>query len=125
MLSLLLAKQKGKLRVWHVPAIPGTKGWLRGGQGVTEGWPRGIRGVAIPLQVPRVLQNTPYLLGSALIPFARSFTTPVQPAKLTVQGITCCLLLSQKFTSSIFISRRQIPAVKRGFHAFIWNPNLY
>lgn len=71
--------------------------------------------------MPYVLQNTPYLLGSALSPFAHGFTTPVQPAELLVQDVTCCLLLSQKFTSSFFILRCQIPGVKRGFHAFIWN----
>lgn len=93
----------------------------RGSRGVAEGWPRGGQAVAISLQVPRVLQNTPYLLGSALSPFRHSFTTPVQPAKLSVQGVTCCLLLSQKFTSSFFIPWCQIPGVKRGFHDFIWN----
>lgn len=88
---------------------------------MAEGWSRGGRGAPIPLQVPRVLQNTPYLLGSALSPFACSFPTPVQPAKFSVQDVTCYLLLSQKFTSSFFISRCQTPGVKRGFRAFIWN----
>lgn len=92
MRSLLFAKKKGKLWVGHAPLSPaplGTKGWPRGGQGTSEG--------------PRVLQNTPYLLGSGLSASTRSFLTLVRPEKLSVQDVACCLLLSQKFTSRFFI----------------------
>lgn len=88
----------------------------RGSWGVAEGWSRSIQKAPIPLQVPSDLQNSPYLLGSALSPFACSFSPSVQPTILTR-----CLLLSQKFTSSFFISWYQIPGFKRGFRAFIWN----
>lgn len=104
-----------------LPAVPGAKGRLRSGCGVVGRHWGASWGHLYPLQVTCVLQSTPDLLGSVLSPFRCRFPILVPPAKLLVQDVTFCLLLSQKFTSSFFISRCWIPGVKRGFHAFIWN----
>lgn len=98
-------EQRGKLWVWHYPlpgAVPGAEGQRRGGCGEVERHWGASWGHLYPLQVACVLQNTPDPLGSVLSPFRWHSPTLVPSAKLFLRDVSCCLPLSQKFTSSFF-----------------------
>lgn len=97
------------------------QGWLWGGEHWGASW-----GHLYPLQVTCILQNLPDLLGSELSPFGCRSPSLLPPAKLFVQDVTCCLLLSQKFTSSFFLFHdAKSPEWKGDFMPLYGIANLY